>query len=422
MPMEGSMVKWLSGLWILGALVATATATAIAATKPAPESLQATLNRVVSEKDQLVPAWLQLHVTRWPDDSSYVGQMLATVDAMVGRYAQARQEFDRALGLTRPVPGECPGASGRGGFATWLSKHAAAVDLVMINEAHTEPSTRALVYQMLPLLRRQGYTVLAMEALYDRDIARSIDARGYPLDDKAAFYYLREPIEGEVLREAKRLGFQLASYEKFDTNEREPREAGQAANLAAILKAHPGSKVFVVAGHAHVYRQDGRMAQRLAEVYPRPFLSIDQLGAGEAPVVDRCGPAPAGPQAGSLASMTWKPGDHGTDITVVRTRAYALERGAAGSDWLTLGGARSRHRVGTAACGRHAGACLVEARYADEQPDAVPADRYLARQDETHADLYLRDGRYVLSYRDATGSLKKTQNVAVVHGVLSIER
>jgi hypothetical protein len=337
----------------------------------------------------------------------------------VGRYGPARQEFEQALGLARPMPGECPVATGKGSFATWLSKHAAAVDLVMVNEAHTEPVTRALIYQMLPLLRRQGYTILAKEALYDRDIARSIDARGYPLDDKAAFYYLREPIEGEVLREAKRLGFQLASYENFGTNERDAREAGQAANLAAILKAHPGSKVFAVAGHAHVYRQDGRMAQRLADIYPRPFLSIDQLGVGEAPVVGRCGPAPAGSRPDSLASVVWKPGDHGTDVTVVRTHTYTLERGATGSDWLTLGGARSRHRVGTEPCGRHAEACLVEARYADERPDAVPADRYLAGKGETHADLYLRDGRYVLGYRDATGVLKKTQNIAVVHGVLS---
>jgi hypothetical protein len=414
MPMEGSMVNWLSGMSVLCAFVAAAAG----ATGVAPESLQATLDRFVAGKDRLVPAWQHLHATRWPDDASYTNQMLATVDAMVGRYAQARREFEQAFDRHQPVPAECTGATGKGSFTEWLTAHAAAVKLVMINEAHTEPVTRALIYQMLPLMRRQGYTIPAMEALYDRGIARAIDARGYPLDDKKAFYYLREPVEGELLREAKRLGFQLASYET-DTNERDAREAGQAANLAAILKAHPGAKVMVIAGHGHVYRQDGRMAQRLAEVYARPFLSINQLGAGEAPVVDRCSPVPAGAQAGSMASMAWMPGDHGTDVTVVRSRTYALDRGAMGSDWLTLGGVRSHHRVSTEPCGRHAKACLVEARYADEQPDAVPADRYLAREGETHADLYLRDGRYVLGYRDASGGLKKSENISVVHGALS---
>ncbi|WP_424683566.1 hypothetical protein [Frateuria sp. YIM B11624] len=408
------MAKWLSGVMVLYTLVVGV----VSATKTPPQTFQAALDRYVASRDQLVPAWRRLHATRWPDDQSYVYQMLATADAMVGRYAQARQEFEQAFDRPRPKSSGCSSALGEGSFQDWLSSHAARVDLVMVNEAHTEPVTRALVYQMLPLLRRQGYTILAMEALYDSDIARAIDARGYPLDDKAAFYYLREPIEGEVLREAKRLGFRLMSYEQW-ANVPGAREAGQAANLAAILKKHPGAKVFVVAGHGHVYRQDGRMAQRLAEIYAKPFLSINQLGWQESPATDPCVRAPAGAAADSMASMRWKPGDHGTDITVVRAGTYALERGAAGSDWLTLGGTRSHHRFGTAPCGPHAKACLVEARYADEQAEAVPADRYLAGEGEEHADLYLRDGRYVVSYRDAAGKLKESDNISVAHGVLS---
>lgn len=408
------MAKWLSGVMVLCMLVAGAAS----ATKAAQETFQTTLGRFLAGEDQLVPAWRQLHATHWPNDPSYTDQLLATADAMVGRYAQARREFERAFDRPQPTPEGCPGATGKGSFEDWLSGHAATVDLVMINEAHTEPVTRALVYQMLSLLRRQGYTILAMEALYDHEIARSIDARGYPLDDRAAFYYLREPIEGEVLREARRLGFRLVSYET-ETTERDAREAGQAANLAAIMEAHPGAKVFVVAGHDHVYRQDGRMAQRLTKVYAKPFLSINQLGWKESPAMNHCVAAPVGAQAGSIASMAWKPGEHGTDVTVVRTGAYALERGAVGSDWLTLGGTRSRHRFSTAPCRPRADACLVEARYADEQPDAVPADRYLVGKGERHADLYLRDGRYRVSYRDATGKLKGSEKIAIVHGVLS---
>lgn len=408
------MAKWLFGVMVL----CTFLVGVVSATKASPQTFQAALDRYIASRDQLVPAWRQLHTTHWPDNPSYVRQMLATADAMVGRYAQARQEFERAFDRPQPKSTGCSGAMGEGNFEEWLSARAATVDLVMINEAHTEPVTRALVYQMLPLLRRQGYTILAMEALYDSDIARSIDARGYPLDDKAALYYLREPIEGEVLREAKRLGFRLMSYEHW-ANAPDAREAGQAANLAAILKEHPGAKVFVVAGHGHVYRQDGRMAQRLAEIYAKPFLSINQLGWQESPATDPCVRAPAGTPAGSMASMMWKPGEHGADITVVRTGAYALERGAAGSNWLTLGGTRSRHRFSAAPCAPHAEACLVEARYADEQADAVPADRYLAREGEGHADLYLRDGRYVVSYRDATGKLKESENISIAHGALS---
>jgi len=380
-----------------------------------PKTLQATLARFVANKAELVPVWRYLHSTQWPGNASYTDQMLATADAMVGRYAQAWQETDRAFKHRQSTSASCPGDLGKGNFQAWLSTHAATVDLVMINEAHTEPMTRALIYQMLPLLRRQGYGILAMEALYNRDIARAIDARGYLLDDEASYFYLREPIEGELLREARRLGFRLVSYE----SEAMDREAGQAANLAAILKAHANTKVFVIAGHGHVYREDGFMAERLARLYARPFLSINQLGSANGALGNHCPSAKGQAPSASLASMAWRQGGHGADVTVVRTGTYTLKRGTEGDAWLSLGGSRSRHRFSLAPCAPHPESCLVEARYEDEAADAVPADRYLAQEDEGHADLYLHDGRYVISYRDATGTLKTGERVDVHGGNLS---
>jgi hypothetical protein len=88
----------------------------VSSAKAPPQTFQAALDRFVAGKDQLVPAWRQLHTAHWPDDPSYIAQMLATTDAMVGRYAQARQEFERAFDRPQPKSVGCSNATGQGTF------------------------------------------------------------------------------------------------------------------------------------------------------------------------------------------------------------------------------------------------------------------------------------------------------------------
>jgi hypothetical protein len=374
------------------------------AEKHSTTSIWDELKRLAGNKADMIDAYQQLHARNWDGGASNTYQLLSMSDAMLGRYDQAQQEMHKAFRVApSPVP-PCPDELGNGSFSQWLMTHAGKFDLVMVNEAHNQPLSRALVYQMLPIMRRQGFSILALEALPDEATTDWINRHGYVPDDANYGFYLREPIEGDVVRQAKRLGFTLANYDVVS----EQRESDQAKNLARILMEHPGQKVFVVAGYDHIRRMDDRMAELLPKMYGKPFLSIDQLDKGNDVMGSICTPARASGSnegAAALASMHWKPGGRGTDVTVFRTGSYSLERAATKDGaWLSLGGDRWRYRFNTdEICGKSDRPCLVEARYATEPANAVPADRYLVSGNEHAADLYLRDGQYVVSYRNARG-------------------
>lgn len=374
------------------------------------------LKRFAGNKADMIDAYQQLHTMEWGGNASATDQMLSMSDAMLGRYDQAQREMDAAFSTKPSPPSSCPAQLGGGSLGEWLTKHAGKFDLVMVNEAHNQPVSRALVYRMLPTMRRLGFSILALEALPDKTTTDWINRYGYVPDEARYGYYLREPIEGELIREAKRLGFTLANYDVFS----DAREQDEARNLADILKTHPGQKVFVVAGYDHIRRMNGRMAELLHKFYEMPFLSIDQLGKGNDVMRSVCnleGASTRNEPQGALASVRWMSGGRGTDITVWRTKADDLSRTASdGNEWLTLGGERSRYRFNTVdGCGK-SGVCLVEARYADESANAVPADRYLALGPEPVANLYLRDGRYVVTYSDARGVTVRVTSIAVREG------
>ncbi|HKR77844.1 MAG TPA: hypothetical protein VJR95_14395 [Rhodanobacter sp.] len=402
---------------VLGGSGTSNTAASTAGKQHPATTLWDEIKRFAGNKTDMVDAYQQLHTRDWGSDTSLTDQILSMSDAMLGRYDQAKQEMDAAF-RTKPSPtSSCPAQFGAGGFGEWLAKHAGRFDLVMVNEAHNQPMSRALIFQMLPVMRRMGFSVFALEALPDKATTGWINRHGYALDEASYGYYLREPIEGEVVREARRLGFTLASYDVFS----DVREQDEARNLAQILKTHPGQKVFVVAGYDHIRRMNGRMAELLPKFYEKPFLSIDQLGKGNDVMRSICipdGSSGDGEKPGVLASMRWVPGVRGTDIAVWRTKATVLSRAASeGNEWLSLGGERWRYRFSTVeGCGKP-GICLVAARYANEPANAVPADRYLALGSESFANLYLRNGRYVVTYSDARGVVVRSTPITVQEGM-----
>lgn len=405
------VLQWMLVSWLL---VAIGVACAAQTRSNSSTAFQSELKDFAGNKADMINAYQQLHSRHWDGDASNTYQMLSMSDAMLGRYDQAQQEMYRAFRNTAtPVPA-CPKDIGNGRFDQWLLEQAGTFNLVMVNEAHNQPVSRALIYQMLPVMRRLGFSILALEALPDTATTDWINRHGYALDEAPYGFYLREPIEGEVVRRAKKLGFTLVDYDTFSTH----RELDEAKNLVRILKGHPDQKVFVVAGYDHIRRIDDRMAELLPKLYDKPFLSIDQLGKGNDVMRSICAPTDKSiTHGGMLASMRWKPGGRGTDVTVFRTGSYSLERTATeGNAWLKLGGDRWRYRFNTTeGCGKP-GTCLVEARGADESAGAVPADRYLALSSENFVDLYLRDGSYMVSYRDALGAVLRATSITVHEG------
>ena len=216
-------------------------------------------------------------------DQSMAQQLLAFSESELGLYSEAVRDF--------PLRSRLPDRLVLPDAADW---HAVdAVDaiagmardrrLVMVNEAHHDPHTRVLTLELLPRLRTMGYTYFAAEALDERD--DGLIKRGYPVN-RSGSEYLREPLYGDIVREAIRLGYTIVPYDAEGSTQE--REAGQARNLyERVFAKDPQAKLFVHAGYAHIDKRPDRlgaikpMAMELAKLSGIEALSIDQTDIRE---------------------------------------------------------------------------------------------------------------------------------------------
>ena len=210
-------------------------------------------------------------------------QYLAFGESELGLYGEAVRDFPlktrplRGLALPAPSSWEATDALAN------IVRLAAGRRVVMINEAHHDAHTRVLTLALLPRLRAIGFTHLALEALTEDGAA--LAARGYATAASGT-EYLREPVYGEIVREALRLGFVLVPY---DTSGHSPqdRELQQAQRLARVLANDPKARLLVHAGYAHIDRAPGRlgpvvpMGARLRALTGLDILGIDQTEVRE---------------------------------------------------------------------------------------------------------------------------------------------
>lgn len=245
------------------------------------------------------------------DEHHHFNQALSTALSFVGREAEAIATFDRDLNTdievkadltqTQPVP-----ATNLKKIRTvpaidlmqiqaipatdFIVERAKKSQVVMINEAHHMPQTRALTIQLLKPLFDQGYRYLAAESFSSVGIAEA-NQKKYP--DQTSGFYTAEPVFGEMIREAKRIGFHLVAYEHEDQCDytkdpnrcQDQREKGQSQNLIdRILKKDPSAKFIVHAGYGHISEMGSfdtfrwkPMALYFSELSGINPLTIDQV-------------------------------------------------------------------------------------------------------------------------------------------------
>lgn len=397
-------------------------------------------------------------VHKLPDDQRLVArQFLATTESELGLYAQALRDFpiDTRKNYNDPLP--APAEWQAVDAASAIMRLAQGRRLVLINEAHHDPHTRALTLALLPRLKAAGFTHFAMEALGDDDTA--LAARGYPLWTSGS-EYLHEPLLGEIARKALQLGFVVVPYEA-DSSTTEGRESGQARNLyRRVFAEHPDARLFVHAGYAHIDKTKGRlgkavpMAAELARLTGIEPLSIEQTQFREAhpqvphaaydqlvatfkvtkPVVLERKAAGSPALGEAAASPFWSanptlhdvsvilpPDSHSPKETGVSRYAplgdllvpitLAVDEGVR-PDWLDLDGRRHAVPIESALCGKTF-PCLIEAFYAGESAQAVAADRFAFLRSGVRSSLYLFPGGYRLRARDAEGKVLSERAVEV---------
>ena len=221
-------------------------------------------------------------VQAMPDLSAWNKQLAAQYVSFsqceLGIYSQAVLSFP--LSISMPPNLELPRVDQWRGVPAAQAITAMARDrrLVMINEAHHDAHTRQLTLELLPRLRALGFNYFAAEALLAAD--SSLSERGYPVQGSGT-EYLREPLYGDIVRTALRLGYHVIAYDAGTPGQ--GRERQQARNLYRQVFAHdPTARLFVHAGYAHIDKAPGRLANMepmsmlLKELSGLESLSIDQ--------------------------------------------------------------------------------------------------------------------------------------------------
>ena len=115
----------------------------------------------------------------------------------------------------RPLPVRARAAATRAARAEALLEDPAAVlsraadshQVIMISEAHHVPEHRAYGASLLPMLKKKGFTILAMETLKAPVPAAPLGVSRVEAPGQLYGYYAREPQMAGLIRDALRLGF-----------------------------------------------------------------------------------------------------------------------------------------------------------------------------------------------------------------------
>lgn len=382
------------------------------------------INQTFRGRDYLAPVLAleraetaYLGSAQWRDLYLELASMQASFAGEVGQ-AHRLWDLRRAPSASPAVPADAFAGARARDAADAIAEEAARHRAVFLNEAHHVPQHRAFTLQLLQRLYAAGYRWLGVEAVSAADTG--LAARGYPV--RATGLYTDEPVMGDLVRTALRMGFRVVSYDVteavaprqddpyFAPNE---RERLQAENLRTrILEVDPDAKIVVHAGYGHV--QDAPAGQWIPMAARfREMTGIDPFTVDQTVMTERGSPAhehplygaalAAGLLAGAPVVMAADSGYrvHGmhTDAQVYHPRTV-LEHGRPA--WMAMGGARAPYAASVPA--EVEAPFLVQA-FADGEPDdAVPVDHVVVREGRD-AVLVLPPGRYRVRVIDAGGRI-----------------
>lgn len=305
---------------------------------------------------------------------------------------------------------------------------------VFFNEAHSAPVTRTLTIELLAKLRAEGYNYFAAETLYRND--KELNQRGYPTPDSG--FYIDEPLYGEMVRTALKLGYKVVAYDVENAGSGDARELAGAQNLYHVFKQDPNARLVVDAGFAHIQKTGKYLGgSSMAEFFEK-MSGIDPLCIEQTMMIQHARPDQDHPYYAAImeafrpkwpivfvdGDKTWTLKPKLYDVSVVFPPAV---RGDERPAWLTLGGLRVPYPVSGDMCRGHF-PCLVQARYANESDDAVAADRALldivapnadlasrviSGQGSAQSRLFLRPGKYRIIATDRSDRNITSRDVTI---------
>jgi hypothetical protein len=364
------------------------------------------------------------------------GQYLSWFQTWIGDYDGARKSFS----IAQPAQSDDAPSPLAGGWRTRAADEA-ILDLtkdrkvVFFNEAHSAPITRTLTVELLARLRKQGYNTFAAETLYIGD--RELQQRGYAIAKTG--FYTSEPIYGEMVREAIRLGYKVVAYDAENAGVGDPREREGAQTLANLFKRDANTRLVVNAGFAHIQKSGAYLRGSSVATFFHKLSGIEPLAIEQTMMIEHAREDQNHPYYNAAkgaahpnhpwvfvndsgAAWTLKPALY--DVSVFFPPPNVIE---GRPDWVSLDGTRQAYSVASDTC-RGQFPCLIEARHANEGEEAVAADRVvlnvidpntplnerlLSNHGNTQSRLYLYPGDYRLSALDRFGHTITGRNIHI---------
>lgn len=385
-----------------------------------PSSPALRILSLAGQSSDSFPYYLQILSLGNPGDNDYAGQFTATLEAEMGLYDQAVATFPMGP-ATVYTPSPLPANQAEvADAADVIARMARERRVVIVNEAHHVAQTRGLFLDLLPRLRQLGFTHYCAETL-DSDAATQLRERGYPLRKDGM--YSREPVFGEVVRAATRLGYTVCGYES-DAAVQQERETGQARNLTALLRNDPEARILVHAGYMHArkalsaYMPMAAELERLTGIEPltvdqttlRPDIPVSRENAAYRALSARIEGAKHASVFVDATGKPWSLEPDAYDVSVILPDLVPTH-GRAGWLWEIPG--KQVVAEFDADCMDHY-PCAIEARHAGESDDAVPADIVVhAKADGAAPALALAPGGYRLRTVAPDGHILREADLTV---------
>ncbi|WP_372367345.1 hypothetical protein [Candidatus Uabimicrobium sp. HlEnr_7] len=345
--------------------------------------------------------------------SSYT-QLLGVYFSYIGHYQKALEYFDNNKKEQKPQAIDLDKYQVLDA-AKAICEVASTKNVIFINEAHHIPQHRVLPIMLLKKLYKQGFRYFAAETLNQYD---KMEERGYPVFSSG--YYTQEPLYGDLVRTAIKLGYKVVAYEHMGPRGQKQRDEGQARNLyERIFKSDPNAKVLVHAGYAHIYEKEtpywSPMAKYFREISGIDPFTIDQTKMSECSKISIENPyfqwiqnkiAPQKAIVLRTAKNTfWVNKEEFYDCQVFHPRSkYKKNR----PQWLSLGGQRKEviipiEDVKTLPI-------LIQALDFSEEEQTknlpIPIDQ-IAIWKKQQICLYLPKGKFLIRFMDENGNVFK---------------
>ena len=386
------------------------------------------------------------------NDNSFYYQVLATYHSLAGNYDSALYYFDKPYetGIAQSAAKKTDEAFVKDNYfknaLSVLPKKLEQHKVVMLNEAHHIPAHRAFAISMLDELYRQGFRHIALETLSYKDTAQ-INKRGYPVQESG--YYQKEPLYGELMRQALRKGFKLVAYESEvecpSAEGKDPfycsrfRDSIQAQNLARWVKRNPGKKLFVYAGYDHIHEQPKQEWKHMAQFF-REQTGINPYTIDQAQMMERFSPQIEDPRYAALTNLKniqfpmvayvddtlWSHSNK-VDVTIFHPRyqkksgsmpRYAIK--ADRPDFYLLHNQRKpilitrepeKNRFSSELLPE--GTSMIMAFYKNESGNRIPADVVELKKGQAETILFLYPATYEVVYLNEKGKLLMSRPMVI---------